>query len=78
MLLWTRLPFSGRPECASVSCGHSPAAWRMEAGGVGSYFCEPCRIKIMGADLLHAGPAVIFLACGGREATNGVTTIKIA
>ena len=26
---------------------------------------------------LHVGPANMALACGGREVTNGVTTIRI-
>lgn len=44
---WTRLHPEAHEACASVSCGHSPASWRMDAGGVGSWFCEPCRVKVM-------------------------------
>ena len=73
---WTRLHPDTSETCASVSCGHAPASWRMDAGGVGSWFCEPCRVKIMGSDLLHAGPAVIHLPCGGSEPTNGLTIIR--
>lgn len=73
---WTRLHADQSEQCASVSCGHAVAAWRMDAGSVGSYFCEPCRVKIMGRDLLHAGPAVIHLPCGGHEPTHGLVTIS--
>jgi len=45
---WTKLDPERHEECASVSCGHSPASWRMEAGGVGSFFCEMCHGKIVG------------------------------
>lgn len=44
--VWTRLHDETKEECASVSCGHSPASWRMDAGGVGSFFCDDCRRKI--------------------------------
>lgn len=73
---WLRLRPDYIETCASASCNHAPAQWRMESGGTASHFCEPCRVKIMGSDLLHAGPAVIFLPCGGREPTHGVTTIR--
>ena len=43
---WTKLADGVREECASVSCGHSPAHWRMDAGGTGSFFCDPCKLKI--------------------------------
>lgn len=33
--------------------------------------CEAC------ATLLHEGPAVTTLACGGRAVTHGRTTIKL-
>ena len=46
---WTKLADGVREECASVSCGHAPAQWRMDAGGTGSFFCDPCRMKIVGA-----------------------------
>ena len=45
---WTKLPAGQREECASASCGHSPASWRMDAGGTGSYFCGLCYTKITG------------------------------
>lgn len=45
---WTKLPEGQREECASVSCGHSAASWRMDSGGHGSYFCETCHGKMTG------------------------------
>jgi len=43
---WHRLPVDTKETCASVSCGHSLASWRMDSGGTGSFFCEACRRKI--------------------------------
>lgn len=48
-LYWTQLEPSAREDCASVSCGHAPARWRMDAGDTGSFFCDPCTRKIMDA-----------------------------
>lgn len=45
---WARLSEGQQEECASASCGHAQAAWRMDAGGTGSYYCETCRSKIAG------------------------------
>lgn len=50
MAEWTQLHPETRETCASVSCGHSPASWRMDAGGTGSFFCNVCHDKIAGAD----------------------------
>lgn len=45
---WTRLPREQVEYCASQSCGHHRATWRMDAGDVGSYFCGLCYTKITG------------------------------
>lgn len=49
MVKW--VPLSGRNDrhtCASEGCGNT-ARWRMEAGGVGSYYCTPCATKTKAA-----------------------------
>lgn len=43
---WTRLDRKD-VSCASASHGeHVPAAWRMDAGDVGSFYCGMCRLMI--------------------------------
>lgn len=51
---WTRLSEGQQEECASASCGHAHASWRMEAGGVASYFCDDCRQKIDMPEQIYA------------------------
>jgi len=48
--VWMKLDPENFETCASVSCGHSPAAWRMEAAGTGSFYCEACHTKIAGRE----------------------------
>jgi len=55
--LWSRLPEGQREECASVSCGHAPAQWRLDAGGTGSFFCDCCHGKIVGVLLPPVVPS---------------------
>jgi hypothetical protein len=44
---WIRLTDDVHKTCASVSHDRPvPADWRMESGGVGSYYCETCRYMI--------------------------------
>lgn len=59
---WTRLHHETVEECASESCGHSRAHWRMEAGGTGSFFCAQCAAKIAARD-----PGILLPCpcCGG-------------
>lgn len=59
--------------CTSSNCDEI-ATSEFDAGGVISVYCDTCRARISG--LLHVGPAVIHLPCGGREPTWGTTTIK--
>lgn len=40
--------------------------------------CRSCVGKGNDPLPLHTGPANMVLACGGREVTNGTTTIRIA
>lgn len=49
---WTRLDVS-QDECASRHCKND-ARWRMDAGGVGSYYCDDCREKIVGRQVLKS------------------------
>ena len=48
MATWTR---DETDWCASESHGddRAPSSWRMEAGGVGAYYCDECRSKIIAA-----------------------------
>ena len=48
MAEWTKLPADQHEECASDSCAHQRARWRMEAGEKASYFCGLCYTKITG------------------------------
>lgn len=44
---WTRLEYGHHEVCASASHEHDMhAAWRMNAGGAGSYYCDHCRLVI--------------------------------
>lgn len=56
---WTKLERQD-VSCASASHGeHVTATWRMDAGEVGSYFCDDCRKKI--ADALKPEPAAAIV-----------------
>lgn len=69
MAEWARLTYSEKPEqCASDSCGHSRADWRMDAGGVGSFFCFECATKIAAKD---PGPLLPCPCCGGDAWFDG-------
>lgn len=61
--------------CASTNCDDMAVAY-FEAGGVGSYYCGTCKDRING--VLHRGPAVMFLPCGGREVTHAETIVRVA
>lgn len=50
-------------ECASQSCDHSPATWRMESGGTGSFYCSKCAFKIAAA---HEPELLACPCCGGE------------
>ena len=46
-ITWTRLPTEHGEVCASAEHAKDVRAdWRMDAGGVGSYYCETCRYII--------------------------------
>lgn len=36
-------------RCATKDCGGQPT-WRLEAGGVGSYYCPGCKAKLAWLD----------------------------
>lgn len=44
---WTRMANDHRETCASASHERPVIAeWRMDAGDIGSYYCETCRYMI--------------------------------
>ena len=44
---WRRLEYGAREVCASASHDHDVSAdWRMESGGIGSCYCDACRLTI--------------------------------
>lgn len=43
--IWSLLPLGIQRDCATQDC-ERPAAYEMEAGGVGSNYCKPCSEKI--------------------------------
>lgn len=44
---WSKLPDEQVETCASESCEHALATWRMDAGEVGSFYCDDCRRSIV-------------------------------
>lgn len=48
MASWLRLDHFEAPLCASEACNQTgvAAAWRFESGGVGSCYCDMCRLMI--------------------------------
>lgn len=58
---WTRLESDHREWCASDSHGErrAVATWRMEAGDVGSFYCETCRYMISRGPRFGDGKAPI-------------------
>jgi len=57
--------------------------WGASVGGVREFGHPSAAAAVRAAlarltkEVLHTGPAVMFLPCGGRAPTNGTTTIKI-
>ena len=72
---WTRLDVS-QDECASRHCKND-ARWRMDAGGVGSYYCDDCRVKIVGRGMITREVVGMSDESGAMVAVDGLVALRI-
>lgn len=56
---WSRITPIGDKPCATDDCTRS-ARWHGVAGGVGSDYCDECRVSIDIANLLRAAQKVVY------------------
>lgn len=51
--MWERLSVFDAPLCASENCNRLgvASAWRLDAGGVGSCYCDDCKISISAVEV---------------------------
>ena len=58
---WTHVDPT-KHNCASASCDHKPAHWRMDAGGTASEYCYDCAQRIVVGNPIALLPCP---CCGG-------------
>lgn len=65
-------------DCLLCHCTvDAGAGYFQRINGLWRVRCRSCVGKGNAPLPLHVGPANMVMACGGREVTNGVTTIRI-